>query len=83
MILIELAVVYKLRPFDRYKSQAVGTCLIGTLLLCGYYASNMRQVVLLEWFSMNLTLALSATFHALSTSGGHVEGELDEKQPLL
>jgi hypothetical protein len=82
-LLVELVVVYKLRPFDKYKSRAVGTCLITTLLLCALCASNMRQVVLLEWVGMNLTLILSAAFHALSTNAKQKAFAIDEKYPLL
>ncbi len=82
---IELAVVYHLRPGDRYKSRAVGTTLIATLLLCGGLAANAQQTLLLEWVGLNLALVVSAVAHTLATPS-HVtvsRGTLSEENEWL
>ena len=75
----ELVVAYKLRPFDRYKSRAIGTCMLSILLLCGFYATNMRQVMFFEWVGMNIMLVLSGAIHAAFESCA--EDDDDQGEP--
>lgn len=60
----ELLVVYNLRPYDRYKSRAVGICMTGILFACGLWKADLRQLILLEWLGINVTILVSSVIHA-------------------
>lgn len=59
----ELLVVYKLRPYDRYKSRAVGVCLVGVLIVCAVCAATLTQLVAFEWLGLNVAILVSAIVH--------------------
>lgn len=56
----------------------MGICSAAILLLCALCAEDVRQLVVLEWVGINLTLAVSAGVHAWMPASEEEEEEEGE-----